>query len=203
MSPPQTVTYRIPAFDTAVVSDPPFEAVIHAASPYHFNAKSREQVEELVETAHKGTVGILEAVKAHAPGVKRVVVTSSFAAIVDPKKLSGYTYSEKDWCPITREESFNDPASAYRFSKTQAEKAAWEFVDKEKPHFTLTTVCPVQVYCSVPPLTSAVQPASHLWPHNSPPDKSRQHQHQQHPTSRYDNGCAEVQAESYRQLFLG
>ena len=27
------------AFDEAVVSDPPFAAVIHTASPYHFNAK--------------------------------------------------------------------------------------------------------------------------------------------------------------------
>ena len=26
------------AFDKAVISDPPFEAVIHTASPYHFNA---------------------------------------------------------------------------------------------------------------------------------------------------------------------
>ena len=25
------------AFDRAVISDPPFEAVIHTASPYHFN----------------------------------------------------------------------------------------------------------------------------------------------------------------------
>ena len=32
ISPPQ-------AFDKAVISDPPFEAVIHTASPYHFDAK--------------------------------------------------------------------------------------------------------------------------------------------------------------------
>ena len=41
-----------------------------------------------------GTTGLLKAVKKNAPSVKRVIITSSFAAIVDPTKGSypGYTY---------------------------------------------------------------------------------------------------------------
>lgn len=52
--------------------------VIHTASPYHFNAKDAK---ELLDPAIIGTTGILTSVQKYAPSVKRVVVTSSFAAI--------------------------------------------------------------------------------------------------------------------------
>lgn len=130
------------SFNEAVVSSPPFEAVIHTASPYHFKANTEAEIKDLISTAVKGTTGILEAVKAHAPSVKRVVVTSSFAAIVDPKKPLTYTYTEKDWDPVTEAEALESPLSAYRASKTFAEKAAWDFCDTEKPNFQLTTCNP-------------------------------------------------------------
>lgn len=71
------------------------------------------------------------------------MITSSFAAVFDPKagNRPEHTYSEKDWNPITAEEAIQNPPSGYRASKTFAEKAAWEFVEREKPHFTLSTVC--------------------------------------------------------------
>ena len=47
---------------------------------------------------------------------------------------------QKDWNPITREEALSNQRSAYLASKTFAEKAAWDFVETEKPNFTLTTV---------------------------------------------------------------
>jgi nucleoside-diphosphate-sugar epimerase len=130
------------AFDSAVVSSPPFEAVIHTASPYHFKANTEEAIKELITTAVSGTTGILEAVKAKAPTVKRVVITSSFAAIVDPKKPLSYKYTEADWDPITEKEARQNALSAYRASKTFAEKAAWDFVQREKPNFQLTTCNP-------------------------------------------------------------
>lgn len=125
-----------------MVSDPPFEAVVHAASPYHFQAKSRDEVDQLLQTAEQGTTGVLQAIKAHAPTVKRVVVTSSFASIFDPSKAPDYKYSEKDWSPVTKEEAYESPMAAYRRSKVAAEKAAWNFVEKEHPNFTLATVSP-------------------------------------------------------------
>ncbi|KAB8339018.1 hypothetical protein FH972_021957 [Carpinus fangiana] len=130
------------AFDKAVISEPPFEAVLHTASPFHFNVTDVQK--QLLDPAIIGTTGILKSIKASAPSVKRVVITSSFAAIVDgPKGLRpGYTYSEADWNPITHEEALKDPSSGYRGSKTFAEKAAWEFVEKEKPNFTITTMNP-------------------------------------------------------------
>lgn len=59
------------AFKDAVKSDPPFEAVIHTASPFHFNAKDIQK--DLLDPAIMGTRGVLEAIKASAPTVKRVV----------------------------------------------------------------------------------------------------------------------------------
>ena len=89
-----------------------------------------------------GTTGILKAIKKSAPTVQRVVITSSFAAIFDPYKghWPEKTYSEADWNPITEEQALENPANGYRASKTFAERAAWKFVEEEKPNFSLATV---------------------------------------------------------------
>lgn len=97
----------------AVKSSPPFDYVLHTASPFHFNVQ--DPVKDFLDPAIKGTTGILKAIQAYAPTVKRVVVTSSFAAIVDPK-TNPKTYSEKNWNPVTWEEAM-DPSKVYRASK--------------------------------------------------------------------------------------
>jgi hypothetical protein len=55
-------------------------------------------------------------VKAYAPTVKRVVITSSFAAIINASKGDAYDheYSEEDWNPITEEEAVKNPTNGYR-----------------------------------------------------------------------------------------
>ncbi|KAK2796497.1 hypothetical protein FQN50_009542 [Emmonsiellopsis sp. PD_5] len=149
---------KIDAFDKAVISDPPFETVIHTASPFHM--KAVDQKKELLdpgmlrsalfsaknnesrEITINGTVGILQAIKRSAPTVTRVVITSSFAAVVNLTKPVSHTFSEADWNPITEEEAVLNPANGYRASKTFAEKAAWEFLEKEKPNFTISTINP-------------------------------------------------------------
>lgn len=145
------------AFDEAVISDPPFEWVLHTASPFHYNVTDTKK--DFLDPAIIGTTGILKAIKKGAPSVKRVVgypvhfpkrnadllqiVTSSFAAIVSPKigNNPDHTYGEKDWNPITLDEAIQNPLNGYRGSKTFAEKAAWEFAEKEKPNFQVSTVC--------------------------------------------------------------
>jgi nucleoside-diphosphate-sugar epimerase len=131
------------AFDEAVVSDPPFEAVVHTASPFHFNITDAKK--DLLDPAIRGTTGILKAIQARAPNVKRVAITSSFAAIINPKGHPK-SYSEDNWNPVTMEEALGDPPTAYRASKTFAEKEAWEFVKREKPNFQLSTLCPPFVF---------------------------------------------------------
>jgi len=131
------------AFDEAVKSDPPFEAVIHTASPFHFNITNRKK--DLLDPAIVGTTGILKAIKKNAPTVKRVAITSSFASIVNPHghpKL----YDESVWNPIEIEEALSNDAAAYRGSKTFAEQAAWEYAVKEQPNFQISTLCPPLVF---------------------------------------------------------
>ncbi|KIW17919.1 hypothetical protein PV08_05114 [Exophiala spinifera] len=139
------------AFDDAVISDPPFEAVIHTASPFRFNVTDIQK--ELIDPAVMGTISILKAVKKNAPTAKQVVMTSSFVAMVDPAKghWPGHKYSEEDWNPTTLDEALQNPISGYRGSKTFAEKAAWDFVRYEQPNFTLTTINPPLVFGPLAP----------------------------------------------------
>lgn len=131
------------AFDEVVVSDPPFDAVIHTASPFHFNITDPKK--DLLDPAIIGTTEILKAIKARAPNVKRVAITSSFASIINSKNHPRI-YSEEDWNPVTMEEALEDPVTGYRASKTFAERAAWGFVRNEKPNFELATLCPPLVF---------------------------------------------------------
>lgn len=72
-------------------------------------------MKDFLDPAIKGTTGILKSIKAYAPSVKRVVVTSSFAAIVNPDKHPK-VYDESAWNPITWEEAL-DHSKVYRGSK--------------------------------------------------------------------------------------
>lgn len=128
------------AFDDAVKSDPPFEAVLHTASPFHFNIEDPKK--DLLDPAIIGTTSILKSIHKSAPTVKRVVITSSFASIINPASQNGASYSEKDWNPVTWDEALKDSATAYRASKTFAEKAAWDFVEQQNPNFSISTLCP-------------------------------------------------------------
>lgn len=101
------------AFDKAVVSDPPFDFVIHTASPYqlHFN----DPIADCLDPAIKGTTGILESIHAFAPTVKRVVITSSSAAILDPPNHRK-VYDESVWSSVTLDQA-TEPEHTYRASK--------------------------------------------------------------------------------------
>jgi nucleoside-diphosphate-sugar epimerase len=128
------------AFDEAVKSDPPFEGVLHTASPFHFNIVDPKK--DFLDPAILGTTGILKSLKKHAPSVRRVVLTSSFASIFQANAGPNHVYSEKDWNSVTWEEALNNRSQVYRGSKTFAERAAWDFVENEKPNFTLATIMP-------------------------------------------------------------
>jgi nucleoside-diphosphate-sugar epimerase len=132
------------AFDKAVRG---VDGVIHTASPFVLSAKDYDS--ELFEPAVNGTVSVLKAVKANNPSVRRIVITSSFAANLDFSAglRPGYAYTEADWNPVTIDEARKaDPTTAYLVSKTLAEKAAFDFVETEHPNFTIATLTPPMVY---------------------------------------------------------
>lgn len=86
-------------------------------------------------------------IKKSAPSVKHVVITSSFASIINPMKghWPGHTYTEADWNPVTPGAALSHPGLGYAASKTYAEKAAWDFLEKERPNFTISTMNPPMV----------------------------------------------------------
>jgi dihydroflavonol-4-reductase len=111
--------------------------VLHVASPFPVSQPKDEN--ELIIPAREGALRALRA--SRDAGVKRVVLTSSFAAVgYSPKTHSG-DYTEDDW---------TDPAtpgiSAYVKSKTLAERAAWDFVSREGNGLELSVVNPVGVF---------------------------------------------------------
>ena len=59
------------SFDHAVQSNPPFETIIHTASPFHLNITDTKK--DLLDPAVIGTTGVLASAKNYAPTVKRVV----------------------------------------------------------------------------------------------------------------------------------
>jgi len=125
------------------------DGVIHTASPFVMNVEDNER--DLLNPAIKGTTSVLTSIQKNNPHVKRVVITSSFAAIVDLSKgpRPGYTYTEKDWNPVTYADACKkeaDGGTAYCASKTFAERAAYEFVEKNAPNFTVSSILPPMIY---------------------------------------------------------
>ena len=132
------------AFDNVVQG---VDGVIHTASPFQLSVEDNER--DLLLPAINGTTSVLEAVSKHAPEVKRIVITASFASILDLSKgkRPGYTYTEDDWNPTTYEEAkTGNGAVAYCASKAFAERAAYDFVKEKKPNFDIATINPPMIY---------------------------------------------------------
>jgi nucleoside-diphosphate-sugar epimerase len=74
-------------------------------------------------------------------GVKRVVLTSSTAAVSYGHKPRKQPYTEKDWTDLNGRH-----VGPYPKSKTLAERAAWDFIAKEGGNLELSVVNPVAVF---------------------------------------------------------
>ncbi|KAI2468016.1 NAD dependent epimerase/dehydratase [Annulohypoxylon bovei var. microspora] len=137
------------AFDAVLVSAPPFDAVVHTASPF-FLRPVRGEV--FLDPAVKGTAEILDGVARAAQGVRRVTITSSFVAIgcvhVDPVSSPAKIYTSEDWNTVTAGEALatESPLVTYPASKKFAEKAAWDFVRENEVGFELATLNPPAVF---------------------------------------------------------
>jgi nucleoside-diphosphate-sugar epimerase len=115
--------------------------VHHVASPFPLELPKHE--DDLIVPAREGTLRVLRA--ARDAGVKRVVMTSSFAAV-------GYgwpaartdVYTEKDWSIVDGSEGVEVPP--YQKSKAIAERAAWDFMKEGDTQMELTVVNPVGVF---------------------------------------------------------
>ena len=111
--------------------------VLHVASPFPSTVPKDEN--ELIGPARNGALCVLKT--ARDAGVRRVVMTSSFAAIGygAPKDRTAL-FTEKDWTNL------DDPTvQAYPKSKTIAERAAWDFIAREGGGLELAVVNPVLI----------------------------------------------------------
>jgi nucleoside-diphosphate-sugar epimerase len=111
--------------------------VLHVASPFPPSAPKHE--DELIIPAREGALRVLRA--AREAGVKRVVLTSSFAAIGYGHPPTDRPFSEETWTDLN-----GSGVSAYAKSKTLAERAAWDFIAREGGALELSVVNPVGVF---------------------------------------------------------
>ncbi len=121
------------AFDAAVAGA---EFVIHTASPYLLDV--RDPARDLVAPAVEGTRNVLLACT-RAGSVKRVVLTSSMAAMTDEPE-NDHVLTEADW-----NEKSSLTRNPYYYSKTQAEREAWRIVTEDRPGFDLVVINPFAV----------------------------------------------------------
>jgi dihydroflavonol-4-reductase len=119
--------------------------LLHVASPVPKGPPKDEN--EVIRPARDGARRVLLA--AREAGVRRVVMTSSIAAIIAGRERdAGHPFDETIWSDLTQ------PIGAYEKSKTLAEQAAWEIAREPQARpFELTTINPS--YVLGPSLTGA------------------------------------------------
>jgi nucleoside-diphosphate-sugar epimerase len=112
------------------------EFVLHVASPFPAGLPKHE--DELIVPAREGALRVLRA--SRDSGVKRVVLTSSFAAVGYGHPPQQAPFDETNWTDLS------GSVAPYVKSKTLAERAAWNFIAKEGGGLELCVVNPVAVF---------------------------------------------------------
>lgn len=111
--------------------------VLHVASPFPASVPKHE--DELIVPAREGALRVLRA--ARGAGVRRVVLTSSFAAVGYGFKPQTAPFDETNWTNLDAK-----GLAPYVKSKAIAERAAWDFIGKEGGGLELCVVNPVGVF---------------------------------------------------------
>jgi nucleoside-diphosphate-sugar epimerase len=110
--------------------------VLHVASPTLRHTPAND--DDLVVPAREGVVRVLRA--ARDAKVQRVVLTSAFGAIGIGHRPRSTPFTEDDWTDL------DSDIPPYQRSKTLAERAAWQFVEREGDGLELAAVHPVGVF---------------------------------------------------------
>jgi nucleoside-diphosphate-sugar epimerase len=111
--------------------------VLHVASPLPRGATKDEN--DLIVPAREGALRVLRA--ARDAGVKRVVLTSSFAAIGYGHPARSAPFDETVWTNLE-----GTDIAPYTKSKALAERAAWDFIAREGGSLELSVINPVVVF---------------------------------------------------------
>jgi nucleoside-diphosphate-sugar epimerase len=134
---------RLSCFPADLLSDTGWAGAVagcdyvqHVASPFPSEAPKHE--DDLIIPARDGALRVLRA--ARDAGVRRVVLTSSFAAIGYGHPQQAAPFDEKTWTDLKSD------VSAYVKSKTVAERAAWDFIAAEGGALELAVINPVGIF---------------------------------------------------------
>lgn len=125
--------------------------VLHVASPVQPGKVKDENA--VIVPAREGTLRVLRA--ARDAGVQRVVLTSAFHAVGFGHPHTDHVFTEDDWSVLD-----GPGVDAYGKSKILAERAAWDFVNREGMTLELVTILPVAVLGPV--LGRDVSGANHI-----------------------------------------
>ncbi|KAI4313216.1 hypothetical protein L6164_026211 [Bauhinia variegata] len=115
------------------------EGVFHTASPFYHDVQDPQV--ELIDPAVKGTLNVLKSCT-KSPSVKRVVLTSSVAAVAyNGKPRTPEVVVDETW--FSSPDLCRESKMWYVLSKTLAEEAAWKFAKEN--HIDMVTINPAMV----------------------------------------------------------
>ncbi|GAB2229260.1 hypothetical protein Droror1_Dr00023398 [Drosera rotundifolia] len=137
---------RLHLFEANLLQDGSFddaidgcEGLFHTASPVTSDVKDPQA--ELLDPAVKGTLNVLHSC-AKSPSIKRVILTSSMAAVVvNGQPLSPEVIVNESWW--SSPEFARENELWYALSKTMSEDAAWKFT--KEINFDMITINPAVV----------------------------------------------------------
>ncbi|KAK9807370.1 hypothetical protein WJX73_008107 [Symbiochloris irregularis] len=141
------------SFDQAVKG---CKVIFHTASPFVFGTADPQKM--VIDPAVQGTKAVLASAVAHKDTVKRIILTSSVAAVhgeyAAPPR-SGKLYTEEDW----NETSSAENDQHYHLSKVLAEREA---LKQAKEHsLDVVSICPN--FILGPPLSPHAEGVSFEW----------------------------------------
>ena len=114
--------------------------IIHVASPLPYGKITDNFEEKVVKPAVEGTLSILTTALSF-PSIKRIVITSSVVALLDPTTTDTTISTAQSRVP-TPQGPFPDGRVAYRASKVAALNATDDFISQRNPHFSIVNIMP-------------------------------------------------------------
>ena len=123
--------------------------------------------EKVITPSVEGLRSILKAAAAES-SIKRFVLTSSSVAVSLPIMETEFSFDSNAWNEPAIKQAYAPPPhpdtqayAVYAASKALAEKAMWEFVEKEKPSFIANAVLPN--FTIGPTLHETLRNSTHNW----------------------------------------
>ncbi|EJD46140.1 NAD(P)-binding protein [Auricularia subglabra TFB-10046 SS5] len=125
------------------------DGIAHVATPGTLDLPLGSNPKVVIDPTVNSTISILNAA-AKSGTVKRVVITGTIGTIRHPQEAP-YTYSTRDWNDAAEGQlaQLGNQAPAvliYYVSKLRAERAAYKWIEENKPSFDLSHVLPGWVF---------------------------------------------------------